>query len=155
MTKFNETVAHNKVLRQKIDEYRRERTVFDVIYKKLERDLHEKKKEMTAIINDSKNAFQARDKSQSEMAALQQHAEKERAEFESEFKELNDMIKQQQVMLEQLRLKQFDRTSEDAVGVATLSNDDRAGEMTNALNSWGVGNKGDKKYCSLVLRKNS
>lgn len=153
LTKFNETVAHNKVLRQKIDEYRRERTVFDVIYKKLERDLHEKKKEMTAIINDSKNAFQARDKSQSEMAALQQHAEKERAEFESEFKELNDMIKQQQVMLEQLRLKQFDRTSEDAVGVATLSNDDRAGEMTNVLNSWGVGNKGDKNIAPLSQEK--
>lgn len=153
LTKFNETVAHNKVLRQKIDEYRRERTVFDVIYKKLERDLHEKKKEMTAIINDSKNAFQARDKSQSEMAALQQHAEKERAEFESEFKELNDMIKQQQVMLEQLRLKQFDRTNEDAVGVATLSNDEHAGEMTNALNSWGVGNKGDKNIAPLSQEK--
>lgn len=58
LLKYNETIAQNKVLRQKIDEYRRERIVFDVIYKKIERDLHEKKKEMTAIINDSKNAYQ-------------------------------------------------------------------------------------------------
>lgn len=67
---------------------------------------------MTAIIEDSKNAYNARDKSQSEMLALQQHAEKERIEFESEFKELGDLIKQQQVMLEQIRLKQFDRTND-------------------------------------------
>jgi peptidoglycan hydrolase CwlO-like protein len=43
LTKFNETVANNRQLRNKIDEYRRERIVFDGIYKKLEKDLHEKK----------------------------------------------------------------------------------------------------------------
>jgi predicted RNase H-like nuclease (RuvC/YqgF family) len=37
LLKFNETLAHNKELRQKIDEYRRERVVFVVIYNKLER----------------------------------------------------------------------------------------------------------------------
>lgn len=147
LLKFNETVAENKELRQKIDEYRRERIVFDVIYKKLERDLHEKKKEMAAIINDSKNAYQARDKSQSEMAALQQQAEKERIEFESEFKELGDLIKQQQVMLEQIRLKQFERTNNEAV-VASSTNEERPGELTNAINSWGVGNK-DKNLAPL------
>ena len=52
LTKFNETVAHNRVLRLKVDEYRRERIVFDGIYKKIERDLHEKRKEMAAIVND-------------------------------------------------------------------------------------------------------
>ena len=113
LTKFNETLAHNKELRTKIDEYRRERVVFDKIYKKLERELHDKRKEMAAIIEDSKNAYAARDKSQSEMAALQMQAEKERTEFESEFKELGNMIKEQQVMLEQLRLKQFERTEND------------------------------------------
>jgi chromosome segregation ATPase len=115
LTKFNETLAQNKVLRSRIDEYRRERVVFDVIYKKLERELHEKKQEMAAIIEDSRFAYQARDKSQSEMAALQSHADKEKAEFESEFKELGDLIKQQQAMLEQLRLKQFERTNDKEV----------------------------------------
>lgn len=112
LMKFNETMAQNKVLRQRIDEYRRERVVFDGIYKKLERELHEKKKEMAAIIEDSKNAYQARDKSQSEMIALQQHAEKERTDFEMEFKELGELIKQQHIMLEQIRLKQFERTAD-------------------------------------------
>ena len=112
LMKFNETMALNKVLRQKIDEYRRERVVFDGIYKKLERELHEKKKEMAAIIEDSKNAYSARDKSQADMVALQQHAEKERAEFDSEFKELGEVIKQQHIMLEGIRLKQFERTND-------------------------------------------
>eukprot|EP01038_Epipyxis_sp_PR26KG_P013935 gene13935-18691_t len=143
LLKFNETVAHNKDLRQRIDDYRRERIVFDVIYKKIERDLHEKKKEMTAIIEDSKYAYQARDKSQSEMAALQQHAEKERTEFESEFKELTELIKQQQVTLEQLRLKQFERTNDEKI-VSGMKNEERTGDLSNSLNTWGGGNKGDK-----------
>ena len=49
LMKFNETLGQNKALRMKIDEYRRERVVFDGIYKKLEKELHEKKKEMAAM----------------------------------------------------------------------------------------------------------
>ena len=151
LLKYNETVAQNKVLRQKIDEYRRERIVFDVIYKKTERDLHEKKKEMTAIINDSKNAYQARDKSQSEMRNLQSQAEKERSDFELEFKELGDMIKQQQIMLEQLRLKQFERTNEDTVA-ATSVNEERSGEMASNTN-WVGGNKDKNLMAPLSQEK--
>ena len=54
LVKFNESLAKNKSLRLKIDNLRRERVVFDGIYKKLERELHEKKKEMAASIEDSK-----------------------------------------------------------------------------------------------------
>jgi len=109
LLKFNETLGQNKALRQKIDEYRRERVVFDGIYKKLEKELHEKKKEMAAIIEDSKNAYQARDKSQAELLALQQNADKERAAFESEFREMGDLIKAQQAEVERKRLEQFDQ----------------------------------------------
>ena len=152
LLKYNETIAQNKVLRQKIDEYRRERIVFDVIYKKIERDLHEKKKEMTAIINDSKNAYQARDKSQSEMRNLQSQAEKERSDFELEFKELGDLIKQQQIMLEQLRLKQFERTNDENVVAASVS-EERSGELlANNMSSWGGGGgKGDKSMLGAPL----
>jgi hypothetical protein len=131
LTKFNETVAHNKELRQKIDQYRRERIIFDGIYKKLEWELYEKKKEIAAIIDDSKNAYQARDKSQSEMIALQQQAEKERTDFELEFKEINELMKQQQAELENLRLRQFERTNEEPA-VAALTNEERAGENVHS-----------------------
>jgi len=92
LIKFNEALAVNKSLREKIDSLRRERVVFDGIYKKLERDLHEKRKEMTAIIEDSKAACIARDKAQSEIAALRQQAEKDRHEFDIEWAQLNELI---------------------------------------------------------------
>ena len=107
LLKFNEILAQNKVLKQKIDDYRRERVVFDVIYKKLERELHEKKKEMVKMIQDSRDACLSRDKSQNEMLALKLHAEKEKSEFENEFKDLGFLIKQQQVHLEQLQSRAF------------------------------------------------
>ena len=135
LLKFNETLAQNKILRKKIDEYRRERVVFDGIYKKLERELHEKKKEMAAIIEDSKNAYQARDKAQSEMAALQQHADKERTEFEGEFKELGELIKSQQSMLEQLRLRQFENGHEEQTATA-LTNEEDHSESVSPLGAW-------------------
>lgn len=135
LLKFNETLAQNKVLRTKIDEYRRERVVFDGIYKKLERELHEKKKEMGAIIEDSKAAYQARDKAQSEMVALQQHAEKESTEFESEFKELGELIKQQQSMLEQLRLKQLENTQQEQK-LMIRSHDEGKAEVVGQLGGW-------------------
>lgn len=146
LMKFNETMAQNKVLRQRIDEYRRERVVFDGIYKKLERELHEKKKEMAAIIEDSKNAYQARDKSQSEMLALQQHAEKERTDFEMEFKELGELIKQQHIMLEQIRLKQFERTADRPLLTAgspsnnNTLNDTTMGDDKNLIGYQGTDN---------------
>jgi hypothetical protein len=112
LAKFNETVAKNRELRAQIDEHRRERVIFDGIYKKLERELHEKKKEMAAIIDDSKNAYQLRERAQSELQALKQHAEKEKSDFEQEFKELGELVRQQQLMLAQIRLQQFEAKQE-------------------------------------------
>jgi coiled-coil domain-containing protein 63/114 len=151
LLKFNDTLAQNKSLRLRIDEYRRERVVFDGIYKKLERELHEKKKEMSAIIEDSKNAFQARDKAQSEMVALQQHAEKERNEFESEFNELGEMIKQQQGMLEQLRLKQLETTQETQIA-QTISRDEMNKNEIISNSNWNATNS-NKNILPLTQEK--
>jgi coiled-coil domain-containing protein 63/114 len=50
LVKFNEALAFNKQLRESIDNLRRERVVFDGIYRKLEKELEEKKREMAKII---------------------------------------------------------------------------------------------------------
>ena len=60
LKKYNEALAHNKKLRENIDNLRRERLVFDQIYKKLEKELAEKKKEMARIIEISNKAYEAR-----------------------------------------------------------------------------------------------
>jgi hypothetical protein len=68
LTKFNEALNHNKTLRAEIDDLRRERTVFTGIYKKLEKDLNEKKKAMAQIIELSNMAYEQRDNHQVEVS---------------------------------------------------------------------------------------
>merc|ERR1719326_1938080 len=66
---FNHADAENKQLRADIDALRKQRVVFDGIYKKLERELHKKKK-MAAIVEESKRAHEQRMKATAEMGAL-------------------------------------------------------------------------------------
>merc|ERR1711988_1939326 len=92
LVKFNEALAHNKELREEIDGLRRERVVFDSIYKKLERELDHKKKEMANIIEISNSAYESRDQAQQEMQALKKQLEEEQAAFEEEWKDLGRII---------------------------------------------------------------
>lgn len=49
LVKLNEALTHNKGLRETIENLRRERQVFDGIYKKLEQELQDKKREMAQV----------------------------------------------------------------------------------------------------------
>ena len=91
---------------ESIDNLRRERQAFDSIYKKLEKDLIEKKAEMQRIIDISNVAFEARDKAQQEMAVLKTQADKEQAEFEAQWKELGKLIENDRKMKELMRQKE-------------------------------------------------
>ena len=95
LVKFNEALAHNKKLRESIDNLRRERVVFDNIYRKLERELHEKKKQMANIIELSNLAYEQRDASQMEVAAIEQQNRKEQEDFEDEMVKLGAKIEEQ------------------------------------------------------------
>jgi uncharacterized coiled-coil DUF342 family protein len=80
--KFNEAIAVNRELRQVIDSLRRERVIFDNLYKKLEKELHEKRKEMANIIEKANTAYEERDKANSQIQNLKQQAKKETTDFE-------------------------------------------------------------------------
>jgi chromosome segregation ATPase len=67
LIRFNEAVSSNKQLRQEIDDLRRERVVFENVYKRLERELQEKKKQMTETIELSNRAYEQRDRYQMEV----------------------------------------------------------------------------------------
>lgn len=56
---------------------RRERLVFDGIYRKLERELGEKKREMARIIEQANASYQAREASITDMAKLKAQADRE------------------------------------------------------------------------------
>jgi coiled-coil domain-containing protein 63/114 len=89
---YNQAVAHNCQLRDKIDALRRERIVFDKIYKKLEKELESKKKEMQHIITEAEEAYNAREQAKVNMETLKKEAEKEQFEFQLEWAKLEKII---------------------------------------------------------------
>lgn len=121
LQKFNEAIAANRGLRDQIDALRRERVVFDDIYRKLENELQQKKREMANIIEQANAAYEARDSAQAQMASLKQQADKEHQEFEKEWRELGKLIENDKRMKEfmmQNRLrsgtsKEEDKSKED------------------------------------------
>eukprot|EP01029_Cantina_marsupialis_P009111 TRINITY_DN2133_c0_g3_i1.p1 TRINITY_DN2133_c0_g3~~TRINITY_DN2133_c0_g3_i1.p1 ORF type:complete len:560 (-),score=210.49 TRINITY_DN2133_c0_g3_i1:68-1747(-) len=101
LVKFNEGLSHNKELRETIDNLRRERVVFDDIYRKLEKELIDKKRQMADVIEKSNQAYEERDSWQLEVASLQQQASKEAVEHEAAMSELNKVLAEQVDLLEQ------------------------------------------------------
>lgn len=89
LVKFNEALAQNKVLREEIDNLRRERVAFDAIYRKLEREHNDKKKQMAATIEVSNLSYEQRDAAQLELRALQ---EQSRLEAEAHRRALGDLM---------------------------------------------------------------
>ena len=103
LIKLNEAVGKNKLLREDIDNLRRERCVFDQaralrmrntpcsgadatgtltrfcatsarqVYKKLERELHEKKREIASVIDVTNIAYEARDQARTLTTASRAH----------------------------------------------------------------------------------
>jgi len=125
LQKFNESIAANRSLREQIDTLRRERTVFDDIYRKLENELQSKKKEMANIIEQANAAYEARDSAQAQMASLKQQADKEHAEFEREWRELGKLIENDKKMKEFMRTKVKQTAEGGKVGEMSLVQEDR------------------------------
>ena len=92
LIKFNEAISHNKGLREQIDDLRRERVVFENIYRKMERDLQERKQHMAEIIELSNQAYEQRDTFQMEVAAIEQANRKENEEFEDQMLTLGGIL---------------------------------------------------------------
>jgi coiled-coil domain-containing protein 63/114 len=92
LVRFNESIAHNKSLRDNIDDLRRERVVFENIYRKMERELQERKQKMAEIIELSNQSYEQRDAFQMEIAAIEQANRKEHEEFDEQTKELTRML---------------------------------------------------------------
>jgi DNA repair exonuclease SbcCD ATPase subunit len=92
LIRFNEAIAHNKTLRDEIDDLRRERVVFENVYRKMERDLQDKKRQMAEIIELSNQSYEQRDTFQMEIAAIEQSNRKEQEEFQEQMVELGRML---------------------------------------------------------------
>lgn len=94
LQKYNEAIAHNKQLREQIDKLRKERVVYDNIYKKLEEELQARKEEMKIIVKKSYKAKKKRDEAKKKMEELKQEADEEQKEFEKHWQDLGKLIEQ-------------------------------------------------------------
>jgi hypothetical protein len=83
LVRFNEALASNKEMRGTIDTLRAERTVFETVYRKLERELAERKKGMAGLIEAANQAYAGRDLALMEAAKLQREANAERLLFDA------------------------------------------------------------------------
>merc|ERR1711988_1694422 len=133
---MGEAIEANRALREQIDTLRRERVVFDDIYRKLENELHSKKKEMANIIEQANAAYEARDSAQAQMAALKQQADKEHAEFEKEWTELGRLIENDKKMKEFMRQRHRQQDSEQR-GDLSQDQEDKMKKKVTA-SAWGI-----------------
>jgi len=127
---FNLAIAANRALRDQIDTLRRERVVFDDIYRRLENELQQKKKEMATVIEQANAAFEARDQAQAQMAALKQQADREHVEFEREWKDLGKLIQNDNKMKDFIKSK-----VQGAKDAASPNEDTQKRAMGNAWDS--------------------
>merc|ERR1711988_1860837 len=133
---MGEAIEANRALREQIDTLRRERVVFDDIYKKLENELHSKKKEMANIIEQANAAYEARDSAQAQMAALKQQADKEHAEFEKEWTELGRLIENDKKMKEFMRQRHRQQEGEQRGDLSAEQEDKMKKKVT--ASAWGI-----------------
>lgn len=119
--KFNEAIAVNKQLRQQIDSLRRERVIFDNLYKKLEKELHEKRKEMANIIETANTAYEERDRANDQIQNLKMLAKKESENFEKDLRELSHIMEKNKKALDYIRLT--DKNRDDNKNSADLDSD--------------------------------
>lgn len=133
LTKYNEVIDNNRQLRMKIDEYRRERIIYDAIYKKLEHDLHNKKKEMENIIEDSKYSYMLRDKNHKQMSNFQQQLEKNKQQLELKIQEHEKVIRDLRITIEKKRLLQFEKLAQN--NLMNLTNNSTSPTRLNTTSS--------------------
>jgi len=111
MVQFNQQLAVNSNLRNDIDHLRRERSVFDNLYKKLSKELNKSKRSVTEVIEASTLAFEQRDEAQSKMSALQERHDKEHLQHMTEMKELQRIISHDDKIKKFMTIKASDRAT--------------------------------------------
>ncbi|XP_065891131.1 coiled-coil domain-containing protein 63-like [Dysidea avara] len=108
--RFNSMLAENAKLRDLIDHLRRERSVFEGLSNRLQKELTEVKRAMGEMIEISTQAHDARDDAQSKKLALKEKTEKEIVQYNMELKELMRVIDHDRKLKEFMSKKDQERT---------------------------------------------
>lgn len=149
LVKYNEALGHNKKLRATIDNLRRERVVFDGIYRKLEGDLLQIKNEMATVINEANSAYEVRDSCQAEMLRLKEEFDKEQKLFEVEWRELTKLIEKDEEMNDFLNISNKDKISDTLVN--TVLEEEQELRKKLSAGSWKIVK--DKAHIHMAQEK--
>lgn len=90
--KFNTILTENGRMRDEIESLRVERTRFDSLYKKLDKELTSLRRQKGQLIEESTQAYDARDDAQQKMIILKEKADKDLQQHNAEMKELLRVI---------------------------------------------------------------
>ncbi|KAG2374138.1 hypothetical protein C9374_010975, partial [Naegleria lovaniensis] len=113
LVKFNEALTSNKVLRDQIENLRKERVVFDTIYKKMEKELQDKKKEMAKIIELSNAAYEERGQALEEQKNVKRQHQAELEKIEEEREQLDRLLKEAEKVTEKLQQRELERREKE------------------------------------------
>nr|XP_033817547.1 coiled-coil domain-containing protein 114 isoform X2 [Geotrypetes seraphini] len=114
-TKFNIQLGKNSKLRGEIDILRVDRSRFEQLYRRLEKELRDTRKEISTVINDSTTAYMARDEAQSKIDQLKEKVEKDIAQHSAEVRELQRVIDHDCKLREFLGIKTQERIISEEV----------------------------------------
>ncbi|XP_029440228.1 coiled-coil domain-containing protein 114 isoform X2 [Rhinatrema bivittatum] len=108
-TKFNSQLVKNAALRKEIDVLRVDRSRFEQLYRKLEKELRDTRKEISDVIDDSTAAYTARDEAQNKMLLLKEKVEKDVAQHGAEVRELQRVLDHDRKLKEFMGIKTQER----------------------------------------------
>ncbi|XP_065069999.1 coiled-coil domain-containing protein 63-like [Rhopilema esculentum] len=134
-TKFNDSLAKNRKLREHIDHVRTEREIFEGLYKRLEKQMNENKQEIAEMIEASTTAYDARDDAKTKMLALTEKSDKDLAQHNMELKELMRIIDHDRKLKEFMGIKSEDR-SDAHEGAHTSGKASEAKETDDTIESY-------------------
>lgn len=112
--KLNEAIAKNKQQRLKIDKCRKERVVFDKIYRDLEHDFKQAKLKFSKTIMEQKHILTTRDISLEQLASIKEEQKRIESMFEKEWTSIIFQLSQD-VDLEQFASKVEEQKKEKAM----------------------------------------
>ncbi|KAG2488983.1 hypothetical protein HYH03_012424 [Edaphochlamys debaryana] len=138
--KYNQSITHNKQLREQINNLRRERIMFESIHSNLERELAKLKRDMADMITQANAAFEAREKALAEMNALKAQADKEQQGFEEEWRQLTTIIEEDKKERERARAQELamrERETQELLKMGTLSSSEKKKRVSKG--TWGAG----------------
>ncbi|XP_072522401.1 coiled-coil domain-containing protein 114 isoform X2 [Salminus brasiliensis] len=113
LVRFNEQLAKNSQLREELETLLVERTRFQQLHRRLDKELQEIRREIGDVISKSTAAYDARVEAQSKMTMMKDKAVKDLAQYNAEVKELERVIAHERRLKEFMITKCNERSSQD------------------------------------------